>query len=181
MYSNHACCTCHNSVQWQLLCYLGIEIENVALNHSIHIYLSMCNNFNSITMPSFSPNLLLLNLMDAILGSFYFMIAELRGVGYSWRSLLNWLHYCPSCLSWKLWGTILAPNTRLLVYISSQWGRVPLFLQHSNREICSLKLHMYVVQPLYPYSQWRYASYHTPVWIHWNFWNALASLSGFPY
>ena len=83
------------------------------------------------------------------------MITELTGVGYSWRSLMNWLHCCPSCLSWKLWGTIFAPNSPLLVYISSQWDIAPLFLQHSNREICSLKLHMYIVQQLYPlFTMW---------------------------
>ena len=68
--------------------HLGIEIENVALNHSIHIYdcAIFQNNFNSsvlIPMPLFLPNLLPINLMDAILVAFYFMITELTGVGYS--------------------------------------------------------------------------------------------------
>ena len=101
--------------------------------------------------------------------AFYFMITELTGVGYSWRSLLNWLHCCPSCLSWKLWGTLLAPNTPLLVYISSQSGCLPLFLQHSNRKFA----HWSCVYTLYncctPYLQWEYASYHTLQYeVHWS-------------
>ena len=132
------------------------------LNHSIQIYLSKCSIPEYFQLQHFSSNTLVFTRFISydfngatFFFAFYFMITELTGVGYSWRSLLNWLHCCPSCLSWKLWGTILDPNIRLLVYISSQWGRVPLFLQHSNREICSLKLHVYVVQPLYPlFTMW---------------------------
>ena len=142
------------SLQWQLLCSPGHWNWECSIE-SFNSYLCAIfqNNFNSsvlIPMPLFSPNLLLINLMDAILVAFYSMITELTGVGYSWRCLLNWLHCCPSCLSWKLWGTILAPNSHSLVYIFSQWGSLPLFLQHSNRDICPLKLRVYIVQPLYP-------------------------------
>ena len=152
MYARHACGTCHTPVQWQLLCSPG-HLNRIIQFKFICPSAVFQNNFNfSILIPilSCSPDSLLMISMVPHFVAFYFMITELTGVGYSWRSLLNWLHCCPSCLSWKLWGTILAPNTRLLVYIFSQWGRVPLFLQHSNREICSLKLHMYIVQPLYP-------------------------------
>ena len=171
MYARHACGTCHTPVQWQLLCSPGhwnwiIQFKFICPSAVFQ------NNFNfSILIPilSCSPDSLLMISMVAILGSFYFMITELRGVDYNWRSLLSWLHCCPSCLSWKLWGTVLAPNTRSLVNISSQSGCLPLFLQHSNREICSLKLHVYIVQSLYPLFT-RGVSFvsHSSVWIHWS-------------
>ena len=155
MYARHACGTCHTPVQWQLLCSPGhwnwiIQFKFIcpsAVFQNIFIF--------SILIPilSCSPDSLLMISMDATFCSFFFMITELTGVGYSWRSLLNWLHCCPSCLSWKLWGTILAPNSYSLVYISSMSGFLPLFLQHSNR---SLKYNRCTF-----YSQWEYASYHT--------------------
>ena len=171
MYARHAC---HTPVQWQLLCSPGhwnwiIQFKFICPSAVFQ------NSFNfSILIPilSCSPDSLLMISMVPHFVAFYFMITELTGVGYSWRSLLSWLHCCPSCLIWKLWGTVLAPNTRSLVNISSQSGCLPLF-----STVIGKFAHWSCMCTLYNrctlYSQWEYASYHTLQYevqyeVHWS-------------
>ena len=169
MYARHAY---HTPVQWQLRMFTWA----LELNHWIQIFLSKCNIPEYFQLQHFNSNNLMFtrftsyDFNGATFCCFSFHDYRIDRCGLQLKEFVELAPLLPKLSQLEaLRYNSCSKHSFTRVYISSQWGRVPLFLQHSNREICSLKLHKYIVQPLYPlFTMGVCFISHSPVWIHWN-------------